>query len=270
MPVFKVGKSTGRTEGRVVDDNHPSFSITKDGTTHTFTGQIAIQNIDNTLPFSTHGDSGSVIINLDNKIVGLLFASGRNIPIGGTPQPFVTIANHISDVFAALKIRIPYSPDVKVISAETLRAVPTVLEAPIPEPYRVLRRRLQDDEVTAKLFAIGQRHSDEVTYLVNHCRPVTVAWRRAQGPAFLATVMGAVREGHSRIPPAIKGVTLAELLRRMQFVLSQNGSPALRETMNSARVNVEAILADCPSIDDLLARIASDRDLILTLKGIHP
>jgi hypothetical protein len=269
MPVFKVGKSTGRTEGRVVDDNHPSFSITKDGTTHTFTGQIAIQNINSAQPFSTHGDSGSVIINLDNKIVGLLFASGRNIPISGTPQPFITIANHISDVFAALKIRIPYSPDVKVISAETLRAVPTVFEAPIPEPYRVLRKQLQDNEVTAKLFAIGQRHSDEVTYLVNHCRPVTVAWRRAQGPAFLATVMGAVREGHSRIPPAIKGVTLTELLRRMQLVLSQNGSPALRETMNSARVNVEGILADCASIDDLIAHIASDQDLILTLKGIH-
>lgn len=269
MKVFKVGRSTGRTEGVVVDDNHPSFDITKDGTTHTFTGQIAIQNIDNTKPFSTHGDSGSVIINLDNKIVGLLFASGINVPVKGVQQPFVTIANHISDVFTALKIRIPYSQDVKVISGNALAAVPTVFEAPIPEPYRALRERLQNNEVTAKLFAIGQRHTDEIIYLVNHCRPVTVAWRRSEGPAILATVMGAVRDGHYRLPASIKGVAPYELLKRMQLVLSQHGSAALKETMDSAAVDLRDVFDDCNDLNDLLDRIAKDPGMAALLQGVN-
>jgi hypothetical protein len=268
MKVFKVGKSTGRTEGVVVDDNHPSFDIVKDATTHTFTGQIAIQNIDNTKPFSTHGDSGSVIINLDNKIVGLLFASGKQVTVKGVVRPFATIANHISDVFAALKIRIPYSQDVKVISGERLASVPTVFEAPIPEPYRALRERLQDNEATAKLFAIGQRHSDEIIYLVNHCRPVTVAWRRAEGPAILATVMGAVRDGHYRLPEKIKGVAPYELLERMRVVLGERGSSALRETMNSARVDLKELFRDCDNLNDLIDRMTRDHNLVSLLGGV--
>jgi hypothetical protein len=267
MVVFKVGKSSGRTEGRVVDDNFPSFDITADGITHTFTGQIAIQNVDTTVPFSLHGDSGSVIINLQNKIVGLLFAAGKKVVVKGTERPFVSLANHISDVFAALKIRIPYSQDVVVISGETLTDVPATFEAPIPEPYRALRERLERNDVTAKLFAIGQRHSEEVAYLVNHCRPVTVAWRRAEGPAILATVMGAVRDGHYRLPAAVKGVTLAELLERMRTVLSQHGSAALSQTMNSARIDLNEIFAGCDNLDELFERIVRHEQVASILEG---
>ncbi len=267
MTVFKVGKSTGRTEGIVLDDNYPSFAITKDGSTHTFTGQIAIQHTDPTKPFSAHGDSGSVIINLENKIVGLLFAAGKQMTVKGTTRPFATIANHISDVLTALKIRIPYSPDVKVTSGETLRDFSPVFEAPIPGPYRVFRERLQANEVTAKLFAIGQRHSDEITYLVNHCRPVTVAWRRAQGPAFLATVMNAVRDGHYRLPAQIKGVTPSELLERMKAVLSKSGSPALRQAMSSSEVDLKKMFQSCDNLNDLMARMSADQVLIQLLEG---
>ncbi len=267
MVVFKVGKSSGRTEGRVVDDNYPSFDITANGTTHTFTGQIAIQNVDTTKPFSISGDSGSVIINLQNKIVGLLFASAKKVMVKGVEQPFVTLANHISDVFTELKIRIPYSEEVKIIAGEILTDVPATFEAPIPEPYRALRERLQQNEVTAKLFAIGQQHSEEVTYLVNHCRPVTVAWRRMQGPAILATVMGAVRDGHHRLPPAVNGVAPRELLERMRTVLGQHGSAALRQTMNSARIDLDQIFADCDNLDDLFERIVRDEQVDSILQG---
>jgi hypothetical protein len=267
MTVFKVGKSTGRTEGVVVDDNHPSFDIVKDGTTYSFTGQIAIQNIDNTIPFSTHGDSGSVIINLENKIVGLLFASGRNVPINGVDQPFVTIANHIQDVFNALKVRINYSPDVKVAAGATLTDLPpSVFEAPVPEPYRSFRERLESNEITARLFAIGRQHSDEVTYLVNHCRPVTVAWHRSHGPAFLATVMSAIRDGHYRLPRSVKGVAPHELLERMKVVLGRHGSDTLREMMNSTDVDLKELLADCDSLNDVFERVTRQKKLVSMLR----
>jgi hypothetical protein len=267
MTVFKVGQSTLRTEGVVVDDNYPSFDITKDGTTYTFTGQIHIENINNTLPFSDHGDSGSVIINLSNKIVGLLFASG--IPPAGSGLPFLSLANHISDVLSELNIRIPYSQDVEVIAGETLTDVPSaVLEAPVPEPYRALRERLESKEVTAKLFALGQRHSEEIAYLVNHCRPVTVAWHRSHGPALLATVMCAVRDGHYKLPATVKGVAPFEVLERMRDALSQHGSAALREMIASAEIDLEELFGDCDDLNDLIERIAADKRVASMLEGM--
>ena len=268
MVVFKVGQSSGRTEGRVVDDNYPSFDITKDGTTHTFTNQIAIQHVDTTKPFSVHGDSGSVIINLQNKIVGLLFASGKKVKVKNVEQPFVTIANHIGDVFTELKIRIPYSQEVIVIAGQTLTDVPTTFEAPVPEPYRALRERLEQNDVTAKLFAIGQQHSEEVTYLVNHCRPVTVAWRRAEGPALLATIMGAVRDGHYHLPTSVKGITPLELLERMRVALSQHGSAALKQTMDAIEVDLKKLFASCDNLHDLIERIARDRQVAAMVESV--
>jgi hypothetical protein len=271
MTVFKVGQSTLRTEGVVFDDNYPTFSISRDGTVYTFNGQIAIQNIDHAMPFSDHGDSGSVVINLNNKIVGLVFAEGRNVSVSGVQQPFVSLANHISDVFAALNIRIQYSPDVVTTAGEPLTDVPSaVLEAPIAVPYRALRERLQRHENTAWLFAIGQRHSEEVVYLINHCRPVTVAWHRCQGPALLATLMGAVRDGHYRLPPTVKGVALYEALERMRAVLSQHGSPALKEVLNrvEAGLVIEASKG-CSDLNEAIERIEADERFSSLFQGVR-
>jgi hypothetical protein len=98
--VFKVGEVSGRTEGRVVDVNYPAATFPIEGVNHTFRGQIAIQSIDPTHHFSEKGDSGSVIVDMESRVIGLLFANN------GNAQPQVTLANHIGDVVAALDITI--------------------------------------------------------------------------------------------------------------------------------------------------------------------
>lgn len=263
MRVFKVGQATGRTEGRVVDPNYPSFSISSGGTNYPFTGQIAIQNVDATAPFGAHGDSGSVVMDQTSNIVGLYFASGRNVMVSGAPVPFLSLANHIADVLSALNIRIQFSPNIVMTRGATLVDLPTVLEAPIPEPYRVARERWSRSQNTANLLAIGQRHSREVTYLVNHSRRVTIAWQRSNGPAWLATIMGSIRDGHDRIPEAVKGTTLHEGLVKMRAALMQYGSPELRASL--ARPEADFILEavkGCSDLDEIFARIAAGPRII--------
>ncbi len=256
MTVFKVGAGTLRTEGRVVDVNFPSFTIP--GTTaRTFTGQISIQQVNTAVQFSDVGDSGAVVINAANKIVGLVFAGGKDV--AGAPAGFLTIANHISDVLSALNIRIPYGSDVKVTAGEPLMDVPVVMEAKIPEPYRAMRERMQRRARTAQIFGLGQAHATEIMQLVNHCRPVMVAWHRAQGPALLATLMGAVRDGHYRIPARVKGVALHEALACMREVLARHGSPALRASLE--RHEGDSILEatrDCRDLNEILERLAAE------------
>jgi hypothetical protein len=257
MTVFKVGATTLRTEGRIVDANFPNVTIPHGGSPRTFSGQIAIQNVNTALQFSDIGDSGAAVVNAANKIVGLVFAGGKDVP--GAPQPFVTLANHISDVLSALNISIPYSSEVKVTAGEPLLDVPRVTEAKIPEPYRALRERMQQRERTALIFGLGRQHADEVMRLINHCRPVTVAWHRAQGPALLATLMGAVRDGHYRIPARVKGVALHEALERLREVLSKHGSPALRATMERRECDsiIEATRERC-DVHEIIERLAAD------------
>lgn len=257
MQVFKVGAGTLRTEGTVVDTGFPSFSLQHGGQGFTFVGQLAIQNVTTTVQFSDFGDSGAVVVDAHNQIVGLVFAGGRDA--SGVPAGFLTIANHISDVLSALNIHIPYSSDVKVTAAEPLMDVPVVAEAKIPAPYRALRERMQQRERTALIFGLGRQHTDEIMGLINHCRPVTVAWHRAQGPALLATLMGAVRDGHYRIPARVKGVALHEALERMREVLSKHGSPALRATME--RREGDAIIdatRDRCDLHEIIERLAAD------------
>jgi hypothetical protein len=259
MRVFKVGAGTLRTEGRVVDTGYPSFDLHIGAQGFTFVGQMAIQNVNTAVQFSDVGDSGSVVIDEFNRIVGLVFAGGKDA--ASVPTGFVTLANQISDVLTALNIRIPYSSDVKVTAGGALADVPRVVEARIPEPYRALRERMEQRERTALIFGLGKQHAGEIMRLINHCRPVTVAWHRSQGPALLATLMGAVRDGHHRIPARVKGVALHEALERMREVLAKHGSASLRATME--RREAEAIIEatrDRVDLNEVLERLAADRE----------
>lgn len=95
MSVKKGGRTTGNTTGQIVD---VSADINIEGYptgTRTFTNQLVIETGTNQ-PFSQRGDSGSLILDNQNQVVGLLFAGNGN----------QTIANKISDVINALDIDI--------------------------------------------------------------------------------------------------------------------------------------------------------------------
>lgn len=269
LAVYKRGQKTLRTEGRIVDPNYPMVPLTRAGTTYNFTGQIAIQNVTPANLFSDEGDSGSAVITNDNKIVGLIFAAGHNVPVLGVNQTWVSFANHIGDVLTALNISIPYSPTVVVTSGERLRDATPVLEAPIPEPYRVLRERLQRHENTSRLFSLGERHADEVTRLVNHCKPVTIAWHKSQGPALMATIMSAVRDGNYQLPASVKGIAPYDAVERMRGVLARYGSPALREHLGHPETATALEdLRGCAHIDEVIERIAGNERLRALLREI--
>jgi hypothetical protein len=98
--VWKVGRTTGVTQGVVraidVDGVRIDYSAQGDGSQMcTFDGQIEIQGIRSTPVFSRGGDSGSVILDVNDSAVGLLFAGNR---------AGLTYANPIGPVFQSLGV----------------------------------------------------------------------------------------------------------------------------------------------------------------------
>jgi hypothetical protein len=92
MRVRKSGRTTGLTVGTVTDISADvDVGDYPDGT-HSFRDQFVVD-----VPgFSAPGDSGSVLIDDRNQVVGLLFAGSSSR----------TIANHIDAVFTALDINL--------------------------------------------------------------------------------------------------------------------------------------------------------------------
>jgi hypothetical protein len=93
--VEKYGRTTGLTTGKVVAVNVTVLVNYSDGRVARFVGQIMIQKSNG--PFSGAGDSGSLIVNLNRRPVGLLFAGSSD----GT-----TFANPIGAVLNALGVTI--------------------------------------------------------------------------------------------------------------------------------------------------------------------
>lgn len=95
--VWKAGRTTGYTEGYVKYTNH-DVKVTA-GSNHpdlTFADQIVIgdKRGDN-YKFVSGGDSGSLLLNSSNEVVGLVFAGSVNQPYIGIATPIT----YVQDVF---------------------------------------------------------------------------------------------------------------------------------------------------------------------------
>ncbi|HID78411.1 MAG TPA: hypothetical protein EYP56_20770 [Planctomycetaceae bacterium] len=91
--VYKLGRTTGYTEGNVVGLAGTASIQYAAGTAY-FAGQLVVQaSGENGGPFSDRGDSGSAVLNDRHQLVGLLFAGSRR----------QTLVNPIHDVLAQLR-----------------------------------------------------------------------------------------------------------------------------------------------------------------------
>ena len=278
--VRKIGKRSGYTEGIVIDvGDLPKGTListpttpggTRHGTIETRVHKILIwptirpgfapyfdEMAPSQVAFMNEGDSGSAVIDEDNNILGLVYTRdpwGSNRSVG--------IACHIDAVLDKLnagltkknfgyQIEIAKSPPAggNVSGIATGAAV-----LPQPQTLRDLVR-----ESAALPAVLYRQHRDEVTRLIERCRPATVAWHRHQGPAFAAAVNRSHREPAYRIPREINGVSRQALLIAMARVLEDHGSAALQRDIGehafvlidelSRAENVRALLFPAPALE---------------------
>lgn len=276
--VRKIGKRSGYTEGIVIDvGDLPDGAMisaparpggTRHGMTKARVNKILVwpttrpgfspyfDDAAGQMAFNNEGDSGSALIDEDNNIVGLIY-SNDNLAADRT----IGIACHIDAVMTKLNAALTAEAvtDQKYNFQIALKTSPPGGQTSGTADSRLPRALTLNDfirESDTLLGALIRRHRDEVSNLINHCRPVTVVWHRHQGPAFAAAVNRNARERGYRVPREINGVSRHELLLALARVLSEHGSVELQDDLRehsfelidelSRADNVRALLFPTP------------------------
>jgi len=260
--VFKVGIRTGRTEGLVVDPHAAlnQFPGGPDFPTLDLVDQISIGSLDETKRFADEGDSGSVVIDDDGWIVGLVFGSDKQFS-----DTHKSYANNIVNVCDALQIDINLT--MPGDSAGSRIAVPAFDAAGRldEEAYAAARARVLAHPMAERvlahpagawLFALGETHRDEVIRLVTTHRPVTLAWHRAGGPALFATGLESFRAGRDTLPAPTHGGTLEAALAQVGNALAAHGSPALRDAIGTHREELLGAVRDSATVHEVLRKLS--------------
>ncbi len=248
--VMKRGRSTGFTMGTVLD---PAANTTKPGGAIDKTNQILIKPDPGFKRFGYYGDSGSVVVNDQNQVVGLLYSIDKATETNG-------YANVITNVMTAMSIAIINSGTTGTIplGAQPTGALddePVQLREADDAPLAPLLRGLKESGTGRLALAFFNRHGHEINRLLETNRQVKVSWHRYQGPAFTAHAIKSAREPDHRIPAAIEGVASANLLLRMSVVLQEEGSAELAAAVAEQTVPLLNLIDGCDSVQALLERV---------------
>jgi hypothetical protein len=232
MKVYKVGITTGRTVGKVMDVNYDNLVARLAGVEYTFNGQIEIAADDPDEFFSRRGDSGAAVIDEDGYIVGLLFGSTD------VPPDHRAYANHIADVCQEMQITINLTQGGGTAgerSAARRVTFPVEVSPTGAELYAKTRKRVESDPAGQWLWALAEEHREEIVTLVTTHRRVSVVWHRAGGPAIFATALNALRAGDDETLPVPPGGTLESAMASVGIALAMHGSEKLRAALSRHR-----------------------------------
>ena len=275
MRVFKVGRTTGLTIGKIVDaDVSTPITFLPPIGTRLFNKFMLIQctqmsscccctcEVGSSAKFSDHGDSGSAVVSEQHMVLGLV--------VGSTDDE--TLACRMTEIEAQLnilvnRVNMPNVPAVHPTSALAPPLVASAISGAATVP-NVALARAEDDTVWAAMqrrmseSALGREvgehvrfHLHEVVGLVNHHRPVMVAWQRVQGPSFLAQWMDGVRNPSQPVPKEVDGVTINAALLKLAAVLKSHGSTALRQSIDTYGLRLMDLLDRSATVDELIENL---------------
>jgi hypothetical protein len=242
--VRKIGARSGFTRG-VVQDIHAVAVLASPRTgsegqaINSYTDQIQVnphpdddyETEEGVHSFGNHGDSGSMVVNGENNIVGIHFY-GTTTDNAGNPLPYrACFSNNIGNI---LDTFLDNGFDVTVLQSSegddsdsapvAARRGLSVRSTGIAEIDDALRNHPERDRIAGDIFFFRSETLD----LVAGNRAVTIAWNRHEGPAFIAALQRSARKSDYQVPSEINGTTLQQLLEAMEVALLTHGSKDLR------------------------------------------
>jgi hypothetical protein len=213
--VRKYGSTTGLTEGTVTEVS----GIALVGSV-TYSDQIEVTPTVSHPFFTRKGDSGSVYVNSNNKVIAL--------HMGGATTAW---GNNISRVETALGITIlaTQAPEGVIPFAGYHK---TESAAPFIEQLLRMEDQFWNINPASEASQKFVTARNEIADLLRNNREVRAAWSRYQGPAFIGHMNRAALENGYQVPSLINGISWKNLLIRMSSVFETHGSENLRELID--------------------------------------
>jgi len=245
--VRKRGRRTGLTSGKVVEVNATY------GSSNPKHGTILVEPLENNCEglrkFADHGDSGSVVVNENDEVIGLLYST-PDVP-GNSPFFGYGIVSHIHPVLDFLNTSIITTSD----SGDQQRYLLASKNSKVKSVNDLKDEFINKNEFCKELYEIFERYRGEVVQLVNHKRPVTILWHRHYGPQFVAHFVKNFNDPNHKVPSEIKNVSLNQLLLVMRKALREYGSKGLKEAIDLYGDQLIEVSGNCTDLETLIFRL---------------
>lgn len=220
--VWKRGAQSGITEGIVISTAF-DFNDPEDGIN--WKNQIQVQPVSGLFAgfMAVHGDSGSVVVNNENKVVGLLFKAFTG---GGA------LVNHIAHVQTALKIKIWKEGDPIAVGDEPIDPLKQKTTVGIPELFANTIAELSETQAGNSFVGVVRLHYAEVINLMASNKKFAVAWHRNHGPELMRRLRETIEERNTLMPSLIDGVPFREYVIKIFTTFRKFGSAQLAEDID--------------------------------------
>jgi hypothetical protein len=217
--VWKRGAQTGITEGLVISTNF-GFTSTQDG--RIYRNQLHVHPVSGAFRgfINIQGDSGSVLVNKDNRVVGLIHSA---TDVGGG------IANPINEVELGLNIKIWTEADLVTAGEEPIDPTKQTSEVVLPDLFANTVAELSATEAGNNLAVIVNSHVVEVMHMIEANKKFATLWHRNHGPEVMKRMREAIAARNERVPVLIQGQSLQEIGINILGALKRFGSPELSE-----------------------------------------
>lgn len=192
--------------------------------------------------FGWEGDSGSAVVNKDNKIIGILYGGPERRQTALSSYIGYGLADPIQDIINAFKakrsIKIKVATDtvekkLKVVPKAAREAiaesesVSTVPAEASPEVNKV-EVDLEKSSLGRELKKLWEKHGKELASLVRNDRKVAAVWHRSGFASLVNSFIQGIRDPGIKIPEEIFGQPVKNCFNRMYKILQQCGSNALK------------------------------------------
>lgn len=274
-PVWKRGAKTRRTTGNVtavgytpVSPNKPQSIVIQPDPTCPYPTTNDQGFTPNQPVFDYPGDSGSVLMNTANQVVGLIWgakpkstgALGLACAIGAVQDQLCVTIKTSANTPAGDQTA-PATNDTSVKPQPKLPLDDRNTYGPTGDVF-VSGRGGADARLEALLrtprgqayVSLALRHRDELLRLVNRNRRIATVWHRNGGPSILQSLMHL--HDDLRLPSIIDGQPLEVRLQRIAGIFERYGSDQLRADIEVWRPEIIA-LAHC-SFGEIVGSFSQD------------
>ncbi len=191
--------------------------------------------------FALKGDSGSVLLDANGMVVGLVWAASESRVGNAWANPIDAVerelrikidsATAIGDTQIALLVDTDPQTDAAVEPGRLRPAA--IVTGGVATPPVNLRERVEDDLMGLsrgrQIYDLYFTHHLEVRELLDSNDQIARIWHRQGGPAIIQSVLDAVRSRQTAIPATIRGKSWAERVKAILSVFAEHGSTRLRD-----------------------------------------